>query len=266
MQSPTTTADQLSYVLRQRRSSVNIGPAQRGLSLLAGGALAAFALRKRSPLGGAAAVAGAALLYRGMTGHCSVYEAMRSGRAKGTGRFADAGSDTRQRLGGGAGVLVEESISIRRSTHDVYRFWRELENLPRFMTHLESVTMRRDGTSHWVARGPGGMNIHWDARIINEIEDSLIGWQSLDGATIATAGSVNFVPAGNSTLVRVRFQYAVPAGRLGARIASMLGDNPAAVVRDDLQRLKAMLEVGDASVSESAAHRHVPRPALFSPG
>ena len=250
----TPSGDQLSDVLQHRSSPINIGAGERWLSVLAGGALAAYALRRRSPAGGAAAMAGAALLHRGATGHCNVYQALGLNRSKGTGVIADRGSDTRYRLGGRSGTLVDESITIRRTSADVFTFWRQFENLPRFFSHLESVTVRPDGTSRWVAKGPAGIPVQWDARVINEIENRLIAWQSLEGATVATAGSVNFTDTGLNTFVHVRLQYDPPAGKVGAQLASWLGDDPASAIRDDLRRLKVMLE----TTPELSAPRYSP--------
>jgi uncharacterized membrane protein len=113
------------------------------------------------------------------------------------------------------------------------------------MQHLELVAMREAGISHWVAKGPGGMNVEWDARIINEIDNKLIGWQSLDGSTISTAGSVNFDETEHGTRVRVHLQYSPPGGRLGAAIAWLFGEEPNLQVREDLRRFKALLETGE---------------------
>ena len=230
---------------------VNVGRVERWLSMVAGGALAAYGLKRRSTPGGAAALAGAALLYRGATGHCNVYGALGINRANGhahghgTGEIADRGSDTRRRLGGARGIHVEESLTINRPIAEVYRFWRNFENLPQFMRHLESVAMREAGISHWVARGPAGMKVEWDARIINEIDNKLIAWQSLEGSTIATAGSVNFDETEHGTRVRVHLQYSPPGGKLGAAVAWLFGEEPHLQIREDLRRFKALLETGE---------------------
>src|SRR5690606_29155073 len=90
---------------------------------------------------------------------------------------ADRGSDTRAQLGGiEYGIHVDASVTINRPRAEVYRFWRDFENLPRFMRHLESVALREEGISHWVATGPAGTHVTWDARVINDIDDQLIGW------------------------------------------------------------------------------------------
>jgi uncharacterized membrane protein len=207
-------------------------------------------MRRRSTPGGAATLAGAALLHRGATGHCNVYGALGINRAgshasgHGTGEIADRGSDTRQKLGGSRGIRVEESVAVNRPIADVYRFWRNFENLPQFMQHLELVATREAGISHWVARGPAGMNVEWDARIINEIENKLIGWQSLEGSTISTAGSVNFDETEHGTRIRVNLQYSPPGGKLGAAVARLFGEEPQLQIREDLRRFKALLEAG----------------------
>ena len=236
------TGDQLYDAQRAGRSSINMGPAERWLSMLAGGALVAYGLTRRSRLRTPAALGGAALLYRGATGHCDVYQALGVDRGKGTGAAADRGSDTRQRLGGPAGVHVEASVTIRRPIAEVYRFWRNFENLPTFMEHLEEVAVREAGISHWVARGPAGMRVEWDARIINEVDNKVIGWQSLQGSMISTAGSVNFTETPLGTTVRVHFQYDPPGGKLGDAVARLFGEDPNRTVQEDLERLKRMLE------------------------
>lgn len=237
-------------------SQVNVGRIERWMSLIAGGALAAYAIKRRTTGSGTAALAGAALLYRGATGHCHVYQALGISHAdghafeRGTGVVADRGSDTRRRLGGRRGIHVEEAVTINRPTAEVYRFWRNFENLPRFMRHLESVAMREEGVSHWVATGPAGTRVEWDARIINDVENKVIGWQSLDGSTVATAGSVNFDETDHGTVVRVHLQYNPPAGRLGSTIAWLLGEEPGLQIREDLRRFKALLETGEIPTTE----------------
>ena len=231
---------------------VNVGRFERWLSMAAGGALAAYALRRRTIPGGTAALAGAALLYRGATGHCDVYQALGVNRAggHGTGMVADRGSDTRQKLGGSAGIHVEESVLINKPVSALYRFWRDFENLPTFMKHLDTVSVREEGISHWVARGPARTRVEWDARIINEIDNKLIAWQSLDGSMISTAGSVNFRESDRGTEVRVNLQYHPPAGKLGAAVARMLGEEPGVQIHEDLRRFKQSMETGEIPTIE----------------
>jgi uncharacterized membrane protein len=168
-------------------------------------------------------------------------------RGKGTGMTANRGSDTRQQLGGDKGTHVEEAVTINRPAAELYRFWRDFENLPKFMKHLESVAIRDAGVSHWVAKGPGGMRAEWDARIINDLQNRLIAWQSLAGSRIATAGSVNFNETPRGTEVRVHFQYRSPAGKLGSAVAWLFGEEPSMQVREDLRRFKQLMETGEIS-------------------
>ena len=253
----TAFKQQSQYAVdRWQPSSLNVGSVERWLSMLGGGILAAYALKRRDTSGGVAALAGAALLYRGGTGHCHLYEALGVSTAKeqsyarGTGVVADRGSDTRQKLGGARGIHVEESVTINKPIADVFRFWRNFENLPSFMRHLESVAVREEGISHWVARGPAGVPVEWDARIINEVENSVIGWQSLEGSTISTAGSVHFDDTEHGTRVRVHLQYNPPAGRLGAAVARLFGEEPGQTVREDLRRFKQLMETGEIPTTD----------------
>jgi uncharacterized membrane protein len=159
-------------------------------------------------------------------------------------------ADTRTELGGSRGILVDEAVMIRRPVADVYQFWRRFEDFPRFMSHLVLVTTVDGGPSRWVARGPAGMTVEWDARIINEIENELIAWQSVEGSTVATAGSVHFTGEGRGTIVRVRLQYNPPAGKAGAAIAWLFGEEPRAQVREDLRRVKQLMETGEIATTE----------------
>lgn len=158
--------------------------------------------------------------------------------------------DTRKRLSGSRGVHVAEAVTVNKPIAEVYRFWRNFENLPKFMTHLESVSLREAGISHWVAKGPAGSQVSWDARIINEIDDRLVAWQSIEGSTIATAGSVNFDETAHGTRVRVHLQYSPPAGRVGAAVAYVFGEEPRIQVREDLRRFKQLLETGEIPTIE----------------
>jgi len=138
---------------------------------------------------------------------------------------------------------------------DVYRFWRRLENLPQVMTHLDRVVEGTDGRSHWSVSGPAGLAVEWDAEIINELENKVLAWRSLPGSDVVTAGSVNFdaVRGGRSTQVSVHLQYAPPAGKAGALVASLFGREPSQTIREDLRRVKQLLEAGEISRATAIA-------------
>lgn len=224
------------------RSGRNISDAERWGSIAGGAALATIGLVRRGLGGWLMAGLGAALLQRGFTGHCNVYQALGL-------NTAGTGDDTRSALGGSAGVNVREIVVINRPIEELYRFWRNLENLPRFMEHLESVERLTDTISRWRAKGPAGTVLEWNAEINNEVANKVIGWRSLEGADVVSAGSVNFEPMrdGSGTRVTVRLQYSPPAGKVGAAIASLFGRDAATEIRQDLQRFKQLVEVGELS-------------------
>jgi uncharacterized membrane protein len=217
----------------------NVGTLECIGSMAVGSALVAYGLSRRSTAGVGMAAAGTTLILRGATGHCPVYSSL--------GLHTYEADDTRTALGGDRGAHVQESIRLEKPIDEVYRFWRSLSNLPRFMSHLERVDDLGGGRSHWVAKGPAGSRFEWDAEIINEVENKVIGWRSLPGSQIMTAGSVNFDRArgGASTQITVHLQYTPPAGRLGKLVAQMLGGEPSQTIREDLRRLKWILEAGE---------------------
>ena len=140
------------------------------------------------------------------------------------------------------------SITIYRPIDEVYNYWRNLENLPQFMEHLDDVRTLDSVRSRWVAIGPLGVRVAWDAEIINDIPPTLISWKSVGDADVVSAGSVRFKSVGEqATELNVRLQYDPPAGRVGATIAWLLGDDPQHQIAQDLRRFKQMVETGDVS-------------------
>jgi uncharacterized membrane protein len=232
------------------RGRRNVGQAERWASMAAGAGLALGGLRQRGANRWMMAALGAMLIQRGATGYCQMYQALGV-------NTAGTGEDTRRALGGSAGVNVEESVTINRPIQELYRFWRNLENLPRFMHHLESVERVTDTLSRWKAKGPGGKTVDWNAEIINEVPNQVIGWRSIEGSEVVSAGSVNFDDAGEGrgTRVRVRLQYSPPGGKVGAAIAKLMGRDPATEIREDLRRFKQMVEAGEVATSEGPRGR-----------
>ncbi len=218
----------------------NISDFQAWGSMAAGVALAVYGVSRRSAPGLAVAGLGALLFRRGISGHCDVYDAL------GINSAASA-SDTREVLSGSRGVLVEEMVTIARPADELYRFWRSLENLPRFMRHLESVERITETLSRWRASGPGGLAVEWNAEIINDVSGRVIGWRSIEGSDVVSAGSVHFDDGGLVTRVRVRLQYSPPGGKVGAAIAWLLGRDAATEIRADLENLKHLIESGQLS-------------------
>lgn len=158
-----------------------------------------------------------------------------------------AASRQRQRSDAAAiGIDIDQSIIVNRLPAECYRFWRDFSRLPRFMSHLESVTPIDDRHTHWKAIGPGGMRIEWDAELTVDQPDRLLAWRSLEDADIDSAGTVSFdrAPGDRGTIVRVEMQYKPPAGRPGAVLAGLLGDAPEQALDDALRRFKSLLETG----------------------
>jgi uncharacterized membrane protein len=151
------------------------------------------------------------------------------------------------------GVHARASCIVNRDPHEVYSFFRDFRNLPRFMEHLESVQELPDGRSHWVAKGPAGMNVEWDAEIIAEDPGRVITWRSLEDSDVDNAGAVVFEPAagGRGTIVKVNIQYNPPGGVVGATVARLFGEEPNQQLEDDMRRLKQVMEVGEVVVSDA---------------
>ncbi|HEX8617469.1 MAG TPA: SRPBCC family protein [Thermoanaerobaculia bacterium] len=225
----------------------NVSEPERWISVVAGGALAAYGLKLRSLPGLVVAAVGGALVHRGTTGRCMVYESLGVSTADQQGDQVSVPY--------GHGVRVEKVVTINASPEELYTFWRKFDNLPRFMHNLESVEVRDDKRSHWTARGPAGSKVDWEAEIINEVPYELIGWRSVEGSQIDNAGSVHFTPAtgGRGTEVRVVLRYDPPAGVVGATISKLLGEDPAANVQEDLRRLKRLVETGEIATTDGQA-------------
>ncbi|HWE63978.1 MAG TPA: SRPBCC family protein [Chloroflexota bacterium] len=149
---------------------------------------------------------------------------------------------------------VKKAITINRSPEEIYQFWHDFRNLPRFMDHLESVQMTGEKRSHWKAKAPAGTTVEWDAETVDDQPNQRIAWRSLTGAAVDNAGSVRFVPApgGRGTEVHVELRYDPPGGALGATVARIFGEEPGQQVSDDLRRFKQVLETGEITRSDAS--------------
>jgi len=185
------------------------------------------------------------LLYRAASGYCAALGAM---------GIDMRGSQNTNRLGrrkvpSEQASKIRRSIEISRPPNEIYKFWRSFDNLPRIMSHLQSVQVISDRLSHWVVKTMTGLpTVEWDAEIINDVENQRIGWRSLNDADVDHAGSVEFEPTGDgrSTRLTVTMQYAPIAGRLGTAVAKLLGEDPELKIAEDLQRFKESMEAGKA--------------------
>lgn len=145
------------------------------------------------------------------------------------------------------GTEVVRAVTVNRPREDVYSFWRRLENLPRFMKHLESVTALDSRRSHWVAKAPAGKHVEWDAEITRDTPNELISWHSVGDSDVDNSGSVRFAdaPGGRGTDIVVAMQYDAPAGGIGRTIAKLFHEEPEQQLRDDLRRFKSVVETGE---------------------
>jgi uncharacterized membrane protein len=147
--------------------------------------------------------------------------------------------------GSGGAVHFEKTMHVDAPIEEVYRYWANFENFPKFMTHLKQVRNLQNGRSHWVAEGPGGMSVSWDAEITQQQENRLIGWTSVPGSMVHTSGSVRFDPEPDGgTRISIRMGYCPPAGVIGHAVAWLFGADPKCEIDDDMVRLKSLIETG----------------------
>lgn len=208
----------------------NTNDAQRWASLIGGGALVLYGLSRGSLRGALMAVAGGGLVYHGVGGKNGVQDA----------------------TGMNQNIIVEKTVTINKSPEQLYRYWHNFENLPTFMKHLKSVKVFDEKRSHWIANAPMGNSVEWDAEIINEQENHLIAWASLEGADVDNSGFVRFqpAPAGRGTEVKVVMEYNPPGGVVGSAIAKLFGEEPEQQIEDDLRRFKQLMEAGEIATTE----------------
>ena len=153
-----------------------------------------------------------------------------------------------------AGMRARTAVTVNRPPEEVYAFFSDLENLPTFMAHLESVEVGQEGRSHWVARAPGGRTVEWDAQVTEDRPASVIAWRSVEGADVAHSGAVRFAPApaAQGTEVVCELEYQSPGGAVGALVAKLFGEEPSQQLKDDLRRMKQVLETGEVVVSDGS--------------
>lgn len=156
-----------------------------------------------------------------------------------------------QKLPKDEAIRVEKSITINRSPRQCYDFWRNFENLPRFMQHLEAVQVIDEKRSHWVAKAPAGMQVEWDAELVNDVPGEVIAWRSLENANVESTGAVRFesIRGGNATIVRLKMHYRPPGGTVGALFAQLFGERPEQQIDDDFRNFKQVMETGEIATT-----------------
>ncbi len=251
---PSPTTEQIRNALQQedvarqshqKRDRINLGQIERWLSGLTGGVLLGYGILRRDWIGATMAAVGSALVVRGTTGHSFLYQGLNINTSQQERQNATS-------IQHNQGNKIVRAVTIQKSPEELYHFWRNFENLPRFMQHLQSVTVKDLTHSRWVAKAPAGKEVAWDAEIINEKENQLIAWRSVGDADIDNAGSVHFTPApgGRGTVVKVVLEYKPPAGKAGQLVAKIFGEEPDTQVREDLRHFKQMMEAGEIPATE----------------
>lgn len=230
------------------RRRVNVGMGERGVSIATGLAGIYYLLTRRPnmKIGLPLALDAGYMLYRGATGHCFLYQRLEIDRLQ----------------DGIRGIQIQHSVTVNLPKEQLYRIWRNFENLPRFMKHLQRVDVDESTggkRSHWVAEAPFGRVVEWDAEMTDEWENEHISWRSLPGSVVSHTGSVHFAdaPGGRGTIVHVSMQYNPPGGSMGAAVARLFGEEPGQQLRNDLRNFKQMMETGEiASVEGQPSGRN----------
>lgn len=211
--------------------SSSVTDAERWATLIGGGAMVLLGIRQGSLRGALTALAGGGLMYRGVTAQTGIQDA----------------------LGMNQSIKVEKTVTIsNKSPEELYQFWRNFENLPHFMKHLKHVSVINNTRSHWIASAPMGGSVEWDAEIINDQENRLIAWASVEGADIDNSGFVRFqrAPQGRGTEVKVVIEYNPPGGVVGDAIAKLFGEEPQQQIGDELRRFKMLMEASEMATTE----------------
>ena len=218
---------------------VNVGDVERWASTIGGTLCVVQGLRSRSLLGVALAVLGGGLIYRGVSGHCGAYQALKIDT---TGKHRSAADQHVH-----DGRLIKHVTVIERPAQELYDYWRNVENAPRFMTGVESVTKTGPDRSHWVSAGPFGKTFEWDSEVFHDEPGRLFAWKTLPGADVAHAGAIKFEPntGGRGTVVTIEVNYEPPAGMLGVAVAKLLGQDPDAMTKENLRQFKQLMEAGE---------------------
>lgn len=154
------------------------------------------------------------------------------------------------------GEKIERSITILKPAAELFSFWRDFSHLPRFMKHLDSIRVLSPSHSHWTWKSVGGITLEWEAEVIAEIQDRMISWQTLPNTHVNQAGSVWFKPApqDEATEVHVQLIYRMPGGKITKRIAEIFGEEPSQILREDLRRLKWLMETGEIPTTHGQSH------------
>ena len=230
---------------------VNVGRTERIASAVGGAALAAAGARERGVRGTLLGLIGLALVHRGVSGHCAVYGTMGVDTAHPArrGRLPeDAAED--------AAISVSASVNVARPAEELYAFWRDFRNAPRYMDRIVRVEVLDELRSRWTASGPTGQSWEWESEVTEDVPGELIAWESLPGSDLPNRGWVQFIPAREGQAeVRYFVEFDPPAGIVGQAIARVFNEAPREMARGDLRRFRALMESGEIPAGTGAPVR-----------
>jgi uncharacterized membrane protein len=243
-QSPTAIFDKI-WPGEVDQNKINVGEYERIGSVITGTVFTLYGLTRKSWLARPLALIGGYLLQRGLSGTCTLYEMFKINTAR-------QGGNTNATVHANRAIKVKRAVTINKPVAELYSFWRNFENLPQVMEHLEAVTVLDDTRSHWVAKAPAGTKIEWDAEVFREKENESISWKSVEGAAVPNAGTVQFTDLGQErgTEVLVELDYEPPAGVIGAAFAKLFSEEPNQQVQEDLRHFKQKMEAGEIPTTQ----------------
>ncbi len=227
----------------QAAARTNVGKNERILSVIGGGALAVLALRRKGVPGVVLGAAGAALLERGLTGHCRLYGALGIDRSVGPARAAKPDE---------GGFRGSARTAVNRPARELYDFWRDFTTAPRFRESITEVEILDEATSRWTAAGTMGRSFQWTSRLVEDRPGEYIAWESVPPSDLPNRGSVRFVPFGDGTQAEVHYTVEIdpPGGVVGQAILGLFQPKPQEMVEDDLRRFRELMESGAAGKRE----------------
>ncbi|MGH8001821.1 MAG: SRPBCC family protein [Brasilonema sp.] len=226
----------MTSISENQHGQTQASETERWASLIGGGAMVLMGLSQRSLRGVLMALAGGGLIYQSATKQSTIKQ-------------------VQQAIGGGMSqaIKVEKTVTIDKGADELYRFWHNFENLPNFMKHLKSVKVHDNNKrSHWIATAPLGGSVEWNADIIEDRENELISWASVESADVDNSGFVRFkkAPGDRGTEVKVVVEYNPPGGTLASVFAKLFGEEPEQQIGDDLRRFKMLMEAGEIATTE----------------
>jgi uncharacterized membrane protein len=216
---------------------VNVSPIERWISGVGGGALAVYGLVRQDWGGAGLAILGAALVYRGVTGHSTVYQGLNARRPE-----EQRLSTNISTIPGGKGIRVHRTVTIKRSAADLYNFWHDVEKTPLYTPLVESVTQTGERTSHWIAKSLTGQSAEWNSELLEDQPNTLIAWHVHGTSLTGNAGKVSFKPAPVNRGTEVTLELDYYQNPALVAVGQITGKAAEVQVMETLRRFKELME------------------------